>query len=177
MAARPSRTMPVEARFGDEGWDITQHPLLSSRPAAPIKSACTWPISATRWLPIPVYGHGLCHQVAPAARQSARDRRRRWAGRRCTPRNWGSSTRLPATKCSSPPRCRPIWRNWPLHCSHSTGRTPADGTVRLSRHSASVHCLTTVLSTPRFGLYKPHVHRCAVEDAGAHPAADYAGDI
>ena len=55
----------------------------SWRPAAPTRSACTWPISAIRsWATrstAPVQDQGQ-----PARRRRSRRRSRRWAGRRCT---------------------------------------------------------------------------------------------
>ena len=108
-----------------QGWPRGDHPLrasrpvsatkagtspssaASSKPAAPIKSACTWRISAIRWWPIRSMPPAMLQSPGGCPTTSVRSSTG-WAGRPCMPRNWASNTPRPGKKCSSMPRCRPI---------------------------------------------------------------------
>ena len=88
--SRPSRTSrsPSCARAA-RCW------TWSSRPAAPTRSACTWPRSAARWWATASTG------TAPSSASSASS---------CTPRGCGSRIPGAASRSMSPRRCRPTWR-------------------------------------------------------------------
>ncbi len=81
----------VEARYGGDGWDITRL-RCELETAAPIKSACIWPISATRWSPT-----RCTHRATPPSRGGCRNRSKpssmASAARPCTLQSWASSTR------------------------------------------------------------------------------------